>query len=548
MSALDNIKIGLDTPRWLQMKPLPAINAAGSMMCGDKRNDIFRDNSIYYVSSATALYRQSDWYNGSMLLGSPALPAFAAGGAMQFVPSFGIVGTLAAGCSTTKLVTATATTAGTAITALGVNQLVRTDMDEAYEIRVIGLASGKTEERTLIANTASATPTFYLDHPLTFTPQAGDLFEVQSGIIYMVSVTTAAAGQTRYFGVAQGVFGNAGSTGITTGAASSMIALDEKYVPYDRISGEGFLIGTATYNDGAYGCLQATATAAGTITGQATNGDATVLQNEYRNFQIRIVEDTGTPAAVGQRRIIASHTAGASPVYTLGSNWATTPSATAKYVIENPNVLLLQNLTQAGMLTYNFSPYTINNGTANITTNAWSSTYFNATHGAAVAAGTMGIPSWSHQPDTQPDGVRLSRHSYNYFFRGNSATLDRFDIAGAINGLWADNITYNNPISFTVGSSGDIDAVTFFGEYAYLVQGATAFMYQFNVACPSLVPWTQLPAQSGTAVGCNRVVSLAYVPADPIAPSTIVTPDDKIAMVYVQSHLSANLYRSDIIG
>ena len=79
-------------------------------------------------------------------------PTTAAGCWAGFVPSFGIVGTLAAGCSTNKLVTATATTAGTAITALGTNQLIRTDMDEAYEIRVVGLASGLTEERTLIAN------------------------------------------------------------------------------------------------------------------------------------------------------------------------------------------------------------------------------------------------------------------------------------------------------------------------------------------------------------------------------------------------------------
>lgn len=104
------------------------------------------------------------------------------------------------------------------------------------------------------------------------------------------------------------------------------------------------------------------------------------------------------------------------------------------------------------MLTYNYNQRTINNGTATIAANTWSSTYFNATHGGAVAAGTMAIPSWSHQPLTSADGARLTRHSYNYFFRGNAATLDRFDIAGAINGLWADNVTYNNPQSMTTGS------------------------------------------------------------------------------------------------
>ena len=98
------------------------------------------------------------------------------------------------------------------------------------------------------------------------------------------------------------------------------------------------------------------------------------------------------------------------------------------------------------------------------------------------------------------------------------------------------------------GSGGDIDTVTFLGEYAYIVAGATATMYQFNIASPSLVPWVQLPLQAGTAADSKRVVCLAYVPFEPIAPSTSVTVDDKLGMIYVQSHLSANLYRSDIIG
>lgn len=546
MSALDNIKIGIDTPRWLQMKPLPAANAAGNCMCGDKRNDMFRDNSIYYMP-ATTLYRMSDWYNGSMPLVAHGITLGVAD-YMGFAPSFGITGALGAGCTSTKLVTSSAQTAGTAITALGVNQLVRTDMHEAYRIKVIGLASGKTEQRILIANTAGATPTFYLDEPLTFTPAVGDLFEVQSGIIYMVGTSAAGAGQSRYFGVAQGVVGNAGSLGITTATQSAGEVLDEAYVPFDRKSGEGFLSGDVTYDSGALRCLQATARAASSLTGQAVGGDAIVLANEYRNYQIRIVEDITTPTAVGQRRIIASHTAGPSPVYTLGSAWTVQPSANAKFVIENPNLIILQNGTQAGMLTYNYSQTTINNGTATIAANTWSATYFNATHSAAIAAGAMMFPSWSHEPQTQSDGSRLSRHSYVWVFRGNSATLDRFDIAGGVNGAWSDNVTYNNPQSFTTGSSGDHDAVQFLGEYAYIVAGATAVMYQFNVAYPSLIPWTTLPLQSGTAAVSQRVVCLSFVPFEPIAPSTEVLVDDKISMIYVQSHLSANLYRSDVIG
>lgn len=550
MALLDKIKIGIDTPKWLQMKPAPAINVAGMLMCCDKRNSIHCDNNIYWNTSAANLYRYSEWYNGSMLLNAAiTLPAFAAGGASVFCPSFGIYGTLAAGCSTTKIVTATALTQGTAITALGVNQLIRTDMWTSYTINIIGATSGKVEQRTVVANTTGLTPTIYLDEPLSFTPAAGDTFELSSGTVQALAVTTSAAGQMRHYGIAQGVVGNSGATGITTGAASSMCALDEDYVPFDMIPGEGLIIGSGTY-DSTYEekrCLVATAAAADSITGQASLGDAIVLQNEYRNFQVRIVEDTVNTTAVGQRRIIKSHTAGASPVYTIGANWTVTPSANAKFVIEYPNIILLQNLTQAGMLAYNYSPNTYNNGTTTVNAFTWSTTVFNSTHAAVVAAGTMMFPSFGHQPETMTDGTRLSRHSYVYVFRGNSATLDRFDLAGAANGAWADALTYNNPISFTVGSSGDIDNITFDGSYAYMVQGATAQVYQFNIAAPSLVPWVQLPLQAGTAAGSNRVCCLSYIPLEgPGGADT--TYEDKLGMIYVQSHLSTQVWRSDIIG
>lgn len=87
-----------------------------------------------------------------------------------------------------------------------------------------------------------------------------------------------------------------------------------------------------------------------------------------------------------------------------------------------------------------------------------------------------------------------------------------FDIAGAINGLWSNAITYNNPQSMTTGSCCDIDTVTFDGSYAYIVAGATAVMYQFNVAAPSLIPWVQLPLQSGTAAVSQRIYIGAYTP------------------------------------
>lgn len=540
-------------PRWLQMENAPAINAAGGIFAADKRNSIWADNGIYWIQSTANVYRFSGYYNGWHLLNvAHALPAFAAQGDSYFTASFGIYGVLAAGCTTTKLVASTALNQGVAIPTLGLNQLVKTDMQESYMIRVISTATGKIEHRTIISNTASATPTYYLDEPLTFSPSANDTYEILSGSLFTIAITTAAAGQTRYYNTATGAVGNAGSTGITTATASSGVALDEAYTPHDMTTGEGLIKGTATYDAGysyfptGLRCLQASATGASNLTGTASGGDYEIPANSYRNFQIRIVEDTVAPTAVGQRRIIASHTGGAAttPAYTLGSAWSVQPSTSAKYVIENPNLIYFQNTTQAGMLVYNFSPYTVNNGTTSITTLAWSATYANATHGAVIAAGSMAFPSYGISLTLESDKTILAKHSYIYFFRGTTSVVDRFDISGAANGLWADNITYHNPIAMTVGSCGEIDVSTFDGSYAYIIAGATNVMYQFNVTAPSLVPWASLPTQSGTAAASKRIAILTYSCAD----CDLVDQEGKMSMIYAQSHLLAPVFRSDIIG
>jgi len=186
-----------------------------------------------------------------------------------------------------------------------------------------------------------------LDTALSFTPANGDTYEILSGKVYMLGAGVLAAASWKNLEISTNTQTSLSNTNLpaTISTEFSSIALDEQYVPYDHKPGEGFVIGTGTYDInspcGIRSCLTATNSAAGTLTGQASGGDASVLQNEYRNFQIRIVEDTAIPTAVNQRRIIASHTAGASPVYTLGSNWAVTPSTTAKYVIEYPNQILL---------------------------------------------------------------------------------------------------------------------------------------------------------------------------------------------------------------
>jgi hypothetical protein len=537
MAILDNIKRMIDIPRWQQMAPMAA-HVAGTSLCTDKRNDGSAFPIIYHLVSATVFNFYIGDNNGSpYFVVSPGLSGFGAGSATIFCPSMGPRGSIGAGCSNVKIVTTTA------ITSIPQN-LWAINAQVGQRIRIIGLANGIIEERFVVSNTGGTTPTIYLNEALSFVPVVGDLYELLSGRIYMLG-TTAGATQFRYYDMGTSSMVSAGNTALLIATDSSMQCLDEQYVPFDRKPGEGFLVGAGTYDTAGVAttknCLIATATAAGTITGQAAAGDAGVIANEYRNFQIRIVEDTVAPTAIGQRRTIASHTGpGASPVYTLGSNWAVQPSANAKFVIENPNVILLFTVA-AGTTTYtyNYTPATINNGTNTIASGAFSTTYFGA-RGTVVAAGTFSLPSWSHEPTTNLDGTRLTRHSYVYSFRGGVVTLDMLDIAGGVTGLWTNALPYQGiGTAFGTGSGGRIAPVDQGGEWGYIILNNTNQIFRFNIKYWTLNPWVALPAQAGTAAVGERIEILPYM--------KLPGCTDKLSLIYVQGHLATTLYRSEAI-
>jgi hypothetical protein len=334
----------------------------------------------------------------------------------------------------------------------------------------------------------------------------------------------------RSFEVSTNLFANGGTTNLPTiGTDSTMVALDEQYTPFDCQPGEGFIKGTFIYDNDLTPlyALTATATAAGTLTGQAAGGDATVLANEYRNFQIRIVQDLTNPTAVNQRRIIASHTAGASPVYTLGSNWTVTPSSTAKYVIEYPNLILLRTSANTTVYTYNYNNATINNGTNSITADTWSTTYFGVGP-ANAAAGALLTTSHGIRPDTQKN----ARHSFIYFFRGGGAsTLDLLDIAASITGTWSGAIVYDGAVTLTTGSSGSYGSCSNSGRFFYLnsyVASALNQIFRFDVQNRVLSPYTPTDwIQAGTATTGNRLSTFAAFDGT-----------DKYDVLFLTSHLS----------
>jgi hypothetical protein len=518
----------LDELSWRQVAPSPNPHAAGSCMASDLRSDVSRNPFVYNLVSATVLNRFNIITKGWQTMNSPALAGtFGAGAACAFAPSLGLVGVLAAGSTASAVVISTAFP-----TAVGVNMLANRggSGDFGFRLRIIDPAAGRTEERWITGNSAGASPTVQVAPAFSFTPSTGARYEILAGRLFMLSAGALAVNVWRSFEVAA----NTLSTGLLTtnlpatiATDSSLLVLDELYTPYNMKPGEGLVKGAFVYDTGLTS-LAATAAAASALTGQATGGDAVVAANEYRNFQIRIVQDTVNPAAVGQRRIIASHTAGPSPVYTLGSAWTTTPSASAKYVIELPNLILLRSSATTTVFTYNYGDAAVNNGTNSIAAGAWSTTYFGAAP-AANASGGLWAPSFG----IQPDAARNARHSFNYFFRGAATTLDVLDIAGSITGTWSGAIAYDGATTaLTVGTTGAYAAADNEGRMFYMniyTASAISQMFRFDVQNRVLTPYAPTDfIQSGTATLGQRMA--AY---------TAIDGADTFDVILLQSHLAA---------
>lgn len=501
----------IDSMVWRQVTPSASAHAVGRSLCCDMRNDTTRHPFVFHLSTGTVVDRfnivSKGWQSAAI---APALAgAFGVGAACVFLPSFAAVGTLAAGATTTTVVLSTALPA-----AVGVNMLANRggSGDFGFRIRIAIAATGRVEERYIVSNTGGTTPTITVNAAFTSSPASGDRYEILSGRLAMLNAGTVAANIWRTYEVASNFL----STGLSTtnlpatiATDSAFVALDEQYVPFDCSPGEGFVRGSFDYDLGKM-ALAATASAAGTITGQTTGGDVAVVANEYRNFQIRIVYDAVTPAAVGQRRIISSHTAGPSAVYTLGANWTTTPSSSAKFVIEYPNLLLLRSSATTTVYTYNYTDASITNGTGTIAAGAWNTTYF----GVAPAANAVG-GFWMPAFGIRPDSSKNSRHSHVFFFRGGGVpTLDVLDIAGAIAGTWSGAVVYDGAWPIGAGSCGAYSPFGGEGRFAYIdIYNATtpnATSFRFDVQNRVMTPWVarDIP-QAGTATAGARMAAYA---------------------------------------
>lgn len=493
-TSFAGIKPKLDLPSWqgtpLIYSALHVIQTAtaGSTLSGDRRASVFKNNNLWFLNSATSLLQYNTRNNGWQQLSSPALAGtFGIGARTVFCPSLGPRGTISAGLATDTIVLSTALPAS-----VGANQL------KGQLIRIVNnvAGGGKTEEREILTNTSGTTPRITVTSAFSFTPAAGATYEFLTGRLYMLNAGTTAAGIWKYFDICTTSFsGNLATTNLpaTIGTSSSLLSLDELHTPITGV-GSTYIGGEV---GGYFGTLTATATSGTTLTGQAAGGDVLVLANEYRNFQIRIVEDTATPTAVGQRRRITSHTAGGSPVYTVPA-WSVTPSATAKYMIENNNDILLW--TAAATTTYRYEPIG----------NTWDTTTY-AVKPAANAAGSCSF----HPFGLVQDYYKTLRSSYIYNFRGGvTSTLDILDIAGATTGSWTSSVPYDNQGSVTFGTGGGI-AYDVISNKAMVCPvsliNTPTNMYYFDVDNMSLRTYAPVPQVPSTITDGDRLAVDYYI-------------------------------------
>ncbi len=489
------LKAKLDLPLWEPLDLIyTAANAAvtgvsGSCIASDLRASQYTNPNLWYLQASTVLMQHNTIFNEWLQLASPALAGtFGAGAAIVFAPSHGPKGTIAAGATTNKITLTTALPATVAA-----NQLV------GQRIRIIDNAagaSGKIAERSIISNTAGTTPTITMDSAFVFTPLSGSTYEFLTGRVYMLSAGVLAAGVWKVFDLCTTSYLAALATinlPATIATDSSILSMDELHTP---LIGAG---GAAVNGEvgGYFGTLTATVSSATSITGQATGGDASVFINEYRNFQIRVVEDTVNPTAVGQRRRITSHTVGASPVYTVPA-WTVTPSTTAKFVIENNNDIILWS--SAGTATYRYDWLA----------NAWDTTTY-AARPAAIGAGCVSFHPFSGKQDADKN----FRYSNIYSFRGGSVgTLDMLDIAGGATGLWTGAVAYDNAGLSTFGASAGIEYDPVSNRAIIAGTQLLNFqcsMYMFDVASHSLKPFKRIPQIASTVTAGNRVGIDVYV-------------------------------------
>lgn len=518
MATALTFKDVIDLPLWRPLGAPPASLTAGTSFCCDLRNNEDRHPFIYLFHGSTSFSAYAVKNDEWITLSNPAMSGtFGNGAVATFAPAAGPSGTLVASSDGNSVTLSTALPNSATV---GINQLAnRGDGSKGFKIRIIGNASGssgKTEERYIVANTAGATPQIWLDSPLSFTPKLGDGYEILSGRAFLLNGGTVASGIFKSYDVATNSFNSVAlaTSGLpaTIGSDTGKIVLDELYVP-----------ATANPGDGFYGQITCSGSSSTTIVGKTSSGgDFGLATDEYKNFQIRIVEDTTNPQSVGQRRKITGQSvSGSVSTYTV-SAWTSTPtSGVAKFVIEYPNQILVWTQGQSATYTYDWRA------------NSWNTTWSFAARGGAAG---NGVTAWSGHGITL-DTAHNARHSFIYSTRGGGATtIDCLDIAA---NTWSNGFTYGNLSSnvlWNTGSSSTYDPATNGGKYCYLVLNGGQRLYRFDVLTRVIEPWGGVKYSQSTAVTGEKMATTLFVDGSTKLAFVVMGRQSVAEMVSVAAH------------
>jgi hypothetical protein len=152
-----------------------------------------------------------------------------------------------------------------------------------------------------------ASQTVTVDTPFTVTPTTDSRFMIMSGVIWLLSSTSVAPFLTwQMYDVLTDVwYQKTMSNNIFAGALGTDIAI----TPMDEVE-DAYIASTAT----------------SATNRRLTDTTLSLTNDEYRNYQIRLVGGTGA----GQRRRITSNI---NNTFEVDSKWTITPDATTKYEI-----------------------------------------------------------------------------------------------------------------------------------------------------------------------------------------------------------------------
>ena len=523
MAITYNFHDGIDLPKWHACAPSPSVGAAGTCIAGDLRNDLSRNPHLWEISSAALLHAyniDNDGWNGGGIVNPGLAGTFGAGANMVLMPHRGPRGTLTAVASTSEFTLSTLELAAS----VTLNAFTARGDGTPFKIRIYDPVAGKTGETYVTSNTAGTTPQITVSPALAWTPSTSSVYEFLSGRVYMISAGVVAAGYWKYYDILLNTMsGNLSTTNLVAMATdSALLCMDEQYVPCNNAPGQGY-----------FGNIAATAAASGTITGTVAGVDSALAANEFRNFQIRIIQDTVNVGAVGQRRRISSHTGGASPVYTINLAWTTTPSSSAIFVIENNNDILLWTGGQTSTYTYHSDALPMN-----VTADSWDTTTY-AARGTAIGAGTMAFMphgvanavvtglSTTALYGTANDPNKNFRYSYIHSFRGGGTTvLDIFDLAGAATGAWTSAASWQpNLGSITTGSCGGYDSIGQNGQYYYVNYIGGQYFWRYNVFARNLDNWVfmRYPTVAAVVGAKMEVVLINYDSTGPSRLTAVYT-------------------------